>query len=579
MRICQRLLLGFLPASLLVVAGLGLSSYLWVRAMLLDQIQRQQEFVSSIQADRTTLAVRRNHDLLGLLASRVNMRRLMAQRPPGWENELAVILDSAKHSVPDFLMICLVDAQGRVVVSTQADRVGLDIRDRAWYQPMPRRGLATAMERGADGRFRFVFVHGLEWEGRDIGLMVVHASPSPNLAALEQREGLWDTATCLLMTRDPDLGSLWLNAPQMNGDYSARIPDPADRPLFETLLAQGEGALPPDLRLGGVPVMGHSRVIAGTDWVLASLLHREEALLPLRHLGQWYGALGVCGLILLGGVCVWTSHALTAPIQDLCDEARRLREHPHDTKPGTEGRGLSEFSALGDELHGLTQHLGEIQQRLQNAVEHAANGMLAINPRGDITLVNQAAARMTGYTQEGLLGQNIQLLVPPSSRSIHQELVRDTFADGQHRPLGLGRDLELQRKDGRLIPVEIGLSPIESAGEALILVTLVDLTWRNSVEKEREQLVRDLERRLKDNPGLRGVIHLCASCKKYHRTEDDVWIAIETYLASRFEDARFSHGICPDCLTRLYPEFSQRILAGETKALRNSGESGDPPLS
>ncbi len=577
MRICHRLLLGFLPASLLVVAGLGLSSYLWVRATLLEQIRHHQEYTASILAERTTLAVRRNQDLLAVVASRVNMRRLMATQPSGWENEALDILASAKDSVPDFLKICLVNGQGQVLVSTQADRVGINFRDKSWYSATPRRGLSMGVERAADGRFRLVFLQNLEWEGKTIGMMVVHATPSPNLAPLAQRDGMWDSATSLLMTMDPGLGPLWLNAPMVNGDYSARLPEPEDRPLFERLLAQGNGPLPPDLDFAGVPVVGQIRKIPGTDWVLATLLHREEALFPLRRLGQWYGALGLCGMVLMGGVCFWTSKALTTPIQELCDEARRLRQNPHDTGHGT--KGLAEFSALGDELHGLTHHLAEIQQRLHNAVEHASNGMLAINPRGEITLVNQAAARMTGYTREELLNQNIQILVPPSARAMHHEMVMDTFADGQHRPLGLGRDLEMRRKDGRLIPMEIGLAPIEGAGEALMLVTLVDLTWRNAVEKEREQLVRDLQRRLKDNPGLRGVIHLCASCKKYHRTEDDAWIAIESYLASRFEDARFSHGICPDCLTRLYPEFSQRILAGEGKALRNSGESTDPRLS
>lgn len=56
---------------------------------------------------------------------------------------------------------------------------------------------------------------------------------------------------------------------------------------------------------------------------------------------------------------------------------------------------------------------------------------------------------------------------------------------------------------------------------------------------------------------LRGIIPICASCKKI-RNDEGYWQQVETYLSNNSE-ALFSHGICPDCMEELYPEYAQKI--------------------
>jgi hypothetical protein len=55
---------------------------------------------------------------------------------------------------------------------------------------------------------------------------------------------------------------------------------------------------------------------------------------------------------------------------------------------------------------------------------------------------------------------------------------------------------------------------------------------------------------------LRGIIPICTSCKKI-RDDDGYWQQVETYI-SEHSEALFSHGICPDCMTKLYPEYSRK---------------------
>ena len=54
---------------------------------------------------------------------------------------------------------------------------------------------------------------------------------------------------------------------------------------------------------------------------------------------------------------------------------------------------------------------------------------------------------------------------------------------------------------------------------------------------------------------LKGIIPICASCKKI-RDDKGSWEQIETYIRDH-SDAEFSHGICPECMKKLYPEFTE----------------------
>jgi two-component system, chemotaxis family, sensor kinase Cph1 len=82
---------------------------------------------------------------------------------------------------------------------------------------------------------------------------------------------------------------------------------------------------------------------------------------------------------------------------------------------------------------------------------------------------------------------------------------------------------------------------------------------RHQAEIEREQLIEQLREALANVKTLRGLIPICASCKKV-RDDKGYWTQIETYL-KQHSDAEFSHGLCLDCIRKLYPD-----LAGEVEA-------------
>ena len=79
-----------------------------------------------------------------------------------------------------------------------------------------------------------------------------------------------------------------------------------------------------------------------------------------------------------------------------------------------------------------------------------------------------------------------------------------------------------------------------------------DITEQKATEAEREGLIQELKEALGRVKSLSGLLPMCASCRKI-RDQKGSWHDLETYIRSHTE-ADFSHGICPDCRRKLYPE-------------------------
>jgi hypothetical protein len=87
---------------------------------------------------------------------------------------------------------------------------------------------------------------------------------------------------------------------------------------------------------------------------------------------------------------------------------------------------------------------------------------------------------------------------------------------------------------------------------AIWITTLLGLQRKLSEEK-REKALREREKALEETRILRGLLPICASCKKI-RDDQGYWTQMEGYIRDHSE-ADFSHGICPECAKKLYPEI------------------------
>lgn len=90
---------------------------------------------------------------------------------------------------------------------------------------------------------------------------------------------------------------------------------------------------------------------------------------------------------------------------------------------------------------------------------------------------------------------------------------------------------------------------------------ILDITENKKLEQERDQTLQQLQQALDQVKTLRGFLPICSSCKQI-RDDKGYWNQIEAYL-SQHAEIEFSHGICPDCVAKLYPEIE--ILGNREK--------------
>lgn len=123
--------------------------------------------------------------------------------------------------------------------------------------------------------------------------------------------------------------------------------------------------------------------------------------------------------------------------------------------------------------------------RLRAVVDSAPNALVLVDGSGKMTLVNAQTERLFGYRREELFGQPVEKLVPRRFRTMHTAQ-RDSFLNAPTaRSMGAGRDLFGLHKNGREIPIEIGLSPLKLPHGRFVLAAIIDISERKRAEKLR----------------------------------------------------------------------------------------------
>ena len=122
------------------------------------------------------------------------------------------------------------------------------------------------------------------------------------------------------------------------------------------------------------------------------------------------------------------------------------------------------------------------EQRLHTIVETAGDAIITINDQGIIQTFNTAAERMFGYKRREVVGKNVSILMPTPYREEHDIYIKKYLETGEAKIIGLGREVEAQRKDGSILPIELTVSEIENHN--LFTGIIRDLTERKNSENE-----------------------------------------------------------------------------------------------
>lgn len=130
--------------------------------------------------------------------------------------------------------------------------------------------------------------------------------------------------------------------------------------------------------------------------------------------------------------------------------------------------------------------------------EHATEGIILTNRKGNIVLINPAAEMIFGYSEQEVTGKPVELLIPERFKNQHTQLRTNYSVYPQHRVMGQVRELYGMRKDGSDIPVEVSLSFYNRDQELFVVAFIIDITQRKKIEKNLLKQQEQLEKMTND---------------------------------------------------------------------------------
>jgi PAS domain S-box-containing protein len=140
------------------------------------------------------------------------------------------------------------------------------------------------------------------------------------------------------------------------------------------------------------------------------------------------------------------------------------------------------------------KHLARMEGRYRGLLEAAPDAMVVVNQNGEIVLLNVQAEKQFGYRCDELVGQKVKNIIPDG---FAERLIADgnrSAADALAQQIGTGIELSGRRKDGSRFPIEIMLSPLESAEGILVTAAIRDITERKRSEEHLVKTVGELKR-------------------------------------------------------------------------------------
>ncbi|WP_252274423.1 CHASE domain-containing protein [Pseudomonas subflava] len=134
------------------------------------------------------------------------------------------------------------------------------------------------------------------------------------------------------------------------------------------------------------------------------------------------------------------------------------------------------------------RRLHESEVRFRLVVEASPNAIVLVDQAGNVAMVNRQVELLFGYERAELLGQPVERLLPEPLRQGHVAMRQAFHRAPEQRRMGGNRELFGQHRDGRLIPLEVGLAPIRAGDELLVQAVIIDISERKDAEQRlREQ--------------------------------------------------------------------------------------------
>jgi len=192
--------------------------------------------------------------------------------------------------------------------------------------------------------------------------------------------------------------------------------------------------------------------------------------------------------------------------------------------------------------------LKESEEKYRAMAKDLPNLICSFMPGWIITFINRGYSEYFSKPHEQLIGKNFLDFIPEKSRKAVTENILSLTPDNptithEHKVIGGDGEIRWQEWTDRAIFDENGIVlSYHSVGK--------DISEQKKLHEEKEDLINKLKTALEDIKSLSGLLPICANCKKI-RDDKGYWNQLEKFIETH-SDVQFSHGLCPECETKLY---------------------------
>lgn len=320
MKIYSKLLLAFLPASLIAITTSGYLLYSSEKAELTQLAINHLESVASIQKSRVENLIAHNRERLSLITSQVQLRQSLAmflnENQPNEQQKMNQILAEAKASIDSYKIITLISPEGRVVASTDSTIIGTNHTKKNMLLNNPDlRGLSH-FSFDENSKLEVSLKSPLYLHGKLIGLVVVTSDASNIIALLGDASGLGKTVESYIVANNGAGDALVLTPLRFDTDSTPQHIVSANMKNTPAILALSgnETVITEATNYRGHAILSVTKYIKQLGWGLVVEIDRSEAFEPIENLKLFLLSVLLFTVFFIILISMFLSRMITKPI-------------------------------------------------------------------------------------------------------------------------------------------------------------------------------------------------------------------------------------------------------------------------